>query len=149
MKVALCIVGVILMVSVEAVPAPLSSAIVLPTNEKDFFKKKLASIQGALKDTFNAGLDLQIMEARLKDIVAASSYFYLTESATEYATAKNAYANGWKAGPDTPKEDMERLYTYDCTVIADNDMCSTPFNSKDDGKTRLGSTLCPTSCAGV
>ena len=99
MKVALCIVGVMLLVSVEAVPAPLSSAIVLPTNEKDYFKKKLASIQGALKDTFNAGLDMQIMEARLKDIVAASSYFFLTESATEYATAKNAYANGWKAGP--------------------------------------------------
>ena len=98
MKFALCIVALTFMVSVGAVPAPLSSAIVLPTNEEDYFKEKLASIQGALRDTFNAGKDLQTMEGALQDIVNLSSYFYRTESATEYATAKDKYGNLWKPG---------------------------------------------------
>ena len=64
----------------------------------EFFKNKLHEIQGAIDDTINAGKDLEDMESALKNIVAASSYFYRTESATEYATDKNAYANDWKAG---------------------------------------------------
>jgi len=95
MKFAFCIVALTFIVSVKAVPAPLTPAIVAPTNEKDYFKQKLESIQGALKDTFEAGKDLQLMEDALKDIVAASSFFWRTESATEYATDKDAYANGW------------------------------------------------------
>ena len=95
MKFTLCIVALTIMVSVEAVPAP---AIEVPTNEEDYFRANLESIQGAIKDTVKAGKDLEIMELRLKDIVAASSYFYRTESATEYATDRNAYTNGWKPG---------------------------------------------------
>jgi len=93
MKFTLCVVALTIMVSVDAVPAP---AIELPATDPGFFKKKLDSVQGAIKDSIRAGMDLQIMEGKLKAIVAASSFFYLTESATEYATAQNAYANGWK-----------------------------------------------------
>ena len=100
MKFTLCIVALTIMVSVEAVPAP---AIELPTNEEDYFKAKLASVQGAIKDTLKAGKDLEIMEIRLKDIVASSSYIYRAESATEYATASNAYTNKWKSGKQSGK----------------------------------------------
>jgi len=93
MKFTLCVVALTIMVSVDAVPAP---AIELPATDPGFFKKKLDSVQGAIKDSIRAGMDLQIMEGKLKAIVAASSFFWMTESATEYATAKNAYANGWK-----------------------------------------------------
>ena len=93
MKFTLCVVVLTIMVSVDAVPAP---AIELPATDPGFFKKKLDSVQGAIKDSIRAGMDLQIMEGKLKAIVAASSFFWMTESATEYATAKNAYANGWK-----------------------------------------------------
>jgi len=95
MKFTLCAVALTIMVSVDAVPA---TAIELPATDPGFFKKKLDSVQGAIKDSIRAGMDLQIMEGKLKAIVAASSFFWMTESATEYATAKNAYANGWKAG---------------------------------------------------
>ena len=98
MKFVLCIVALTFLVSVEAVPAPLSSAIVQPTNEEDYFKEKLKSIQGALTDTINAGKDMQIMEAKLQNIVNLSSHFWRAESATEYATDRNAYGNLWKTG---------------------------------------------------
>jgi len=100
MKFTLCVVALTIMVSVDAVPAP---AIELPATDPGFFKKKLDSVQGAIKDSIRAGMDLQIMEGKLKAIVAASSFFWMTESATEYATAKNAYANGWKAGEPEKK----------------------------------------------
>jgi len=100
MKFTLCVVALTIMVSVDAVPAP---AIELPATDPGFFKKKLDSVQGAIKDSIRAGMDLQIMEGKLKAIVAASSFFWMTESATEYATAKNAYANGWKASEPEKK----------------------------------------------
>jgi len=66
----------------------------------DYFKKKLHEIQGAIDDTINAGKDLEDMEERLQDIVNLSSYFFRTESSTEYAVDAEAYANGWTpAGP--------------------------------------------------
>jgi len=67
----------------------------------DYFKKKLHEIQGAIDDTIKAGMDLEDMEDRLQDIVNQSSFFFRTESATEYATNKNAYANGWTGPVDT------------------------------------------------
>ena len=63
-----------------------------------YFKNKLNHIQEALDDIVRAGMDLETMETKLQDIVNFSSYFYRTESATEYATDSNAYANGWKPG---------------------------------------------------
>ena len=66
----------------------------------EFFKNKLHEIQGAIDDTINAGKDLEDMEERLQDIVNLSSYFFRTESSTEYAVDAEAYANGWTpAGP--------------------------------------------------
>jgi len=61
----------------------------------DYFKKKLHEIQGAIDDTINAGKDLEDMEERLQDIVNLSSYFFRTESASEYAVDADAYANDW------------------------------------------------------
>ena len=61
----------------------------------DFFKFKLHEIQGAIDDTINAGKDLEDMEESLKNIVNLSSYFFRTESATEYAVDKDAYENSW------------------------------------------------------
>jgi len=104
MKFALCIVALTFMVSVEAVPAPLTPAIVSPTNGKEYFKKKLESIQGAIDDTIEAGKDLQDMEKALQNIVNLSSLFWLTESATEYATATDKYENLWKTGCTTHEE---------------------------------------------
>jgi len=104
MKFALCIVALTFMVSVEAVPAPLTPAIVSPTNGKEYFKKKLESIQGAIDDTIEAGKDLQDMEKALQGIVNMSSYFWLTESATEYATATDKYGNLWKPACTTQEE---------------------------------------------
>ena len=95
MKFALCIVVLTIMVSVEAVPTP---GIELPSSDPDYFKENLKSVQGAIKDTLRAGQDLEAMEKMLQNIVNLSSHFYRTESATEYATDSNAYANGWK-GP--------------------------------------------------
>ena len=108
MKFTLCVVVLTIMVSVDAVPAP---AIELPATDPDFFKYKLESVQGAIKDAIRAGKDLQIMETKLKDIVAKSSYFFLTESATEYATAKNAYANDWK-----PKVGKKHFLHFICFI---------------------------------
>jgi len=121
MKFTLCVVALTIMVSVDAVPAP---AIELPATDPGFFKKKLDSVQGAIKDSIRAGMDLQIMEGKLKAIVAASSFFWMTESATEYATAKNAYANGWKAGEPAKKNNWE-----DC---GDNAECKS--NDCNDAK---------------
>ena len=96
MKFALFIVALTIMVSVEAAPAP--GDIAQPTNEKTFFTEKLASVQGAITDTIAAGMDLEIIEGKLQGIVDASSYFFRTESATEYATSSDAYLNAW-GGP--------------------------------------------------
>ena len=98
MKFTLCIIALTIMVSVEAVPAPASTPIVLPDNEVTFFDNKLLSVQGAILDTLRAGKDLQDMETKLQDIVNHSSLFFLTESATEYATARDAYVNAWIPG---------------------------------------------------
>ena len=95
MKFALCIVVLTIMVSVEAVPTP---GIELPSSDPDYFKENLKSVQGAIKDTLNAGKDLETMETKLQNIVNFSSFFYRTESATEHATNRNAYANGWISG---------------------------------------------------
>ena len=96
MKFTLCIIALTIMVSVEAVPAPATSPIVLPDNEKDYFMEGLKSVQGAIRDTLKAAQDLQTMETRLQDIVNLSSYFFRTESVTEYAVDADAYANDWK-----------------------------------------------------
>jgi len=61
----------------------------------DYFKKKLHEIQGAIDDTINAGKDLEDMEGALQNIVNFSSYFFRTESFTEYAVEQDAYENGW------------------------------------------------------
>ena len=66
-------------------------------SESKYFDNKLDSIQGAIDDTIKAGLDLKLMEGSLENIVAASSYFFRTESATEYAVDAEAYINGWIA----------------------------------------------------
>ena len=94
MKFTLCIVALAIMVSVEAVPAPVS--ITLPTNEEDYFREHLESIQGALTDTMKAGQDLEVMETSLQAIVNASEYIWRAESATEYATSSSPYENEWK-----------------------------------------------------
>jgi len=110
----LCIVALTFMVSVEAAPAQASSPIVLPEQpEPDFFTKKLKSVQGAILDTLKAGQDLQTMEGKLQDIVNHSSYFYLTESATEYAVKKDAYKNGWSA--DSSGAEVEDAKKPSCT----------------------------------
>ena len=95
MKFALFIVVLTIMVSVEAVPTP---GIELPSSDPDYFKENLKSVQGAIKDTLRAGQDLEAMEKVLQNIVNLSSHIWRAESATEYATASNAYTNGWKSG---------------------------------------------------
>jgi len=129
MKFTLCAVALTIMVSVDAVPA---TAIELPATDPGFFKKKLDSVQGAIKDSIRAGMDLQIMEGKLKAIVAASSFFWMTESATEYATAKNAYANGWKDDKPESKakknlkercDTDEECKSQNCVIKADIGAC--------------------------
>ena len=95
MKFALFIVALTIMVSVEAAPAP--GDITLPAPNPEYFENKLKSIKGAIMDTLRAGQDLETMEGKLQGIVDASSYFFRTESATEYATTSDAYTNGWAA----------------------------------------------------
>ena len=93
MKFTLCIVALTIMVSVEAAPAP--GDIAQPDNEIAYFTEKPASVQGAITDTINAGIDLEDMEGKLQNIVDASSYFFRTESATEYAVATDGYDGTW------------------------------------------------------
>ena len=97
MKFTFCIVALAIMVSVEALPAPEKDDynIEQPTNSVRYFDGKLMSIQGAITDTINAGRDLELMEDSLQNIVNDSSYFYKTESATEYATDSSPYKNDW------------------------------------------------------
>jgi len=125
MKFALCIVALTFMVSVEAVPAPLTPAIVSPTNGKEYFKKKLESIQGAIDDTIEAGKDLQDMEKALQDIVNLSSFFWLTESATEYATATDKYTNLWKPACTTQSE-CENAWNPGSLVFVNIRGCTPP-----------------------
>ena len=66
-------------------------------SDSKYFDNKLDEIQGAIDDTVKAGMDLKIMEGRLQNIVDASSYFFRTESATEYAVDAENYINGWIA----------------------------------------------------
>jgi len=140
MKFALCIVALTFMVSVEAVPAPLTPAIVSPTNGKEYFKKKLESIQGAIDDTIEAGKDLQDMEGALQRIVNLSSLFYLTESATEYAVDKKAYANGWLADND---DLAMQLANTDCANMGGSiEQCNDTYGPNNI----LGSTICPVAC---
>ena len=89
MKYALLIASMAIIVSVEA------GTISQPENDVTYFSNKLKSVQGAIEDTINAGMDLELMEGRLQRIVDASSYFFRTESATEYAVSSDAYQNGW------------------------------------------------------
>ena len=91
MKYILLIASIVAIVSVEA------GTISQPENELEYFSDKLQSVQGAIEDTINAGMDLQLMEGSLQGIVDASSYFFRTESATEYAVSPDAYQNGWGA----------------------------------------------------
>ena len=100
MKLTFCIVALAIMVSVEAIPAPVPEktdyVIAQPTNGVKYFDGTLHSIQGAITDTLSAGKDLELMEDALQDIVNNSAAFWRTESATEFATASSAYANDWK-----------------------------------------------------
>jgi len=130
------------MVSVEAVPAPLTPAIVSPTNGKEYFKKKLESIQGAIDDTIEAGKDLQDMEGALQRIVNLSSYFYLTESATEYAVDKKIYANGWADNDDLAKE---LAGESNCGSLSMG-KCNNKYGPNND---ILGRTICPVACKDV
>jgi len=139
MKFALCIVALTFMVSVEAVPAPLTPAIVSPTNDLEYFNNKLKSIQGAIKDSIEAGKDVQLMEGALQRIVNLSSYFYLTESATEYAVDKKAYANGWADNDDLAMQ----LANMDCANMYANGKCNDKYGPNND---ILGSTICPVAC---
>ena len=91
MKVCLSIVALAIICSIEA------GIISQPDNDATYFTDKLASIQGAITDTINAGIDLEVMEGKLQNIVDASSYFFRTESVTEYAVSSDAYQNGWGA----------------------------------------------------
>ena len=91
MKVFLSIVALAIIGSIEA------GTILQPENDATYFTDKLASIQGAITDTINAAMDLKVKEEKLQNIVDASSYFFRTESVTEYAVSSNAYQNGWGA----------------------------------------------------
>ena len=75
-----------------------------------YFSNKLESIQGAITDTINAGMDLEVMEGKLKGIVDSSSYFFRTESATEYAVSSDAYQNGWST--DSGKKIAGKISLY-------------------------------------
>jgi len=79
--------------AIPAIPGKIKAA----TGSSNYFKAKLEQIQGAIDDSITAGMDLEVMEERLQDIVNLSSYFFRTESVTEYAVNKDAYANDWKA----------------------------------------------------
>ena len=92
MNYALLIISMVTIVSVKA------GFISQPENELEYFSDKLQSIQGAIEDTINAGMDLELIEASLQRLVDESSYFFRTESATEYAVSSNAYQNGWTEG---------------------------------------------------
>jgi len=140
MKFALYIVVLTIMVSVEAAPTP---GIELPPSDPDYFKENLKSVQGAIKDTLRAGQDLEEMEKVLQKIVNLSSHFWRAESATEFATASNAYANGWKSGGeiDTPDELMRNLIGITCSQVKEFKYCGDPAI---DALTR-----CPISCPGV
>ena len=95
MKFTLCIVALAIMVSVEAKPATEPIVIDGEDDQPNFFTDKLESVQGAIYDTLRAGKDLQDMEGALQNIVDASSYFFKTESATEYAVQSTPYGNNW------------------------------------------------------
>ena len=64
------------------------------------FTDTLNEIQGALEDTINAGADLELMETSLHEIVASSSYFYRTESITEYTVG--SLTNSWSSSSSSP-----------------------------------------------
>merc|ERR1712136_549943 len=72
----------------------------------DYFKFKLHEIQGAIDDTIKAGMDLEDMEGSLQNIVNLSSYFFRTESATEYAVDKDAYENSWAENDDSDDDKL-------------------------------------------
>ena len=103
MKFTLSIVALAIIGSIEAgtISQPDAKA------QSSYFSNKLASIQGAITDTINAGMDLEVMEEKLKGIVDASSYFFRTESATEYAVSSDAYQNGWTT--DSGKKSWENF----------------------------------------
>jgi len=155
MKLTLCIVALTIMASVEAAPAP--GDIKLPTNEEEYFQLKLKSIQGAITDTIKAGMDLEDMEGKLQGIVDASSYFFRTESATEYATAKDAYLNAWNGPVDNDAKMKElndagvllTIYENCANMMAINknsefEVCNSPVARTQD---TLGKDICPKSCA--
>ena len=92
MKLAIFMVSFVLMASSEGRPREIDT----PDEGLAYFTNKLNSIQGALMDSIKAGKDLELMETSLQNIVDASSYFFRTESATEYAVeAEDAYENAW------------------------------------------------------
>jgi len=129
MKFTLCIVALAIIVSVEAAPAPFddNGDIEVPGTGPTYFDNALESVQGAILDTIKAGKDLQDMEDALQDIVNSSSYFFRTESATEYATAKNAYKNGWKLEDNARCESNEECQNNSCiTYTYDYKTCTVP-----------------------
>jgi len=157
MKFTLCIIALTIMVSVEAVPAPATSPIVLPDNEKDYFTEGLKSVQGAIRDTLKAAQDLQTMETRLQDIVNLSSYFFRTESVTEYAVDADAYANDWKPAP---KDDDEKAKEYwgrsGCNWYnneRNKERCRQDskmlFDDSGDSAYVMGYEVCAVSCGAV
>jgi len=87
-------------------------------SDSKYFDNKLDEIQGAIDDTVKAGLDLRVMEGSLQRIVAASSYFFRTESATEYAVDAENYINGWIA-TDSNWELGQK--NRDCATVCDKE----------------------------
>ena len=93
MKISIFMVSFLSMASIEGRAGEIN----VPDGDLAYFTNKLNSIQGALMDSIKAGKDLERMETSLQNIVDASSYFFRTESVTEYTVeAENTYENAWK-----------------------------------------------------
>ena len=61
-----------------------------------FFEGNLDSIQGAIEDMLLAGEDLEILEAKLEELVANKDTIFSAETLLEQAVNKSAYSNLWK-----------------------------------------------------
>ena len=90
-------------VAVSFLVASVHADLKVPADGPKYFDNALDEIQGALQDTIRAGLDLETMESRLQSVVDASSFFFRSESAVEYAVASDAYKNLWNNGGSSGK----------------------------------------------
>ena len=60
-----------------------------------FFEGNLDSIQGAIEDMLLAGEDLEILEAKLEELVANKDTIFSAETLLEQAVNASAYSNLW------------------------------------------------------